>query len=172
MIELKRKMRELTRRGGAATEARRQGLKWSDQEARGASSSDLEDGGIDQGEFRTRSGMQKVTRMTGKSPISEGQGGARKRGETIVKSEPEGARLKPKSKSASDSGKEEIVEEKKCKKVKLEKPSVKVIVKKQKLTDSEEAKKDEKSKKLNKKKSKKVKKELSLQESENEDSES
>jgi len=73
----------------------------------------------------------------------EGQSRARERGESIVKSEPVSAWLKSKSKSARDSSREE----KKSKKVKIEVPNGKVVIKKEKLTDSEEEQKDDKVKK-------------------------
>jgi len=73
ILELKRKM-ELTKTKGVARRAYSQGVRWSNQEAYRASSSDREDGEKDQGDSRTGSGLPKVSGSTGRSLTPGGQG--------------------------------------------------------------------------------------------------
>jgi len=88
ILKLKMKMKELTKTGGIARGAHSKGVKWSDQEAHRASSSDQEDGGRDQGDSRTGSGLRKVNGLTGRSLTSRGQGKTSRRKDLVVKSEP------------------------------------------------------------------------------------
>jgi len=101
--ELRKKVKDLTKTGGAEKEGQRQGVKWSDQGAQRTSSTNQEDGGMSQGELRTGSEMRKVSSSTGRSLTSEGQGETRRRKELVAKSEPMGARPKSKLISASNS---------------------------------------------------------------------
>jgi len=73
ILELKVKMKELTKTKGVARGVHSQGVRWSYQEAYRASSSDREDGGRDQGDSRTRSGLRKVSESTGRSLTSGGK---------------------------------------------------------------------------------------------------
>jgi len=135
------KMEESTKTGGVAKRAHSQGVRWSDQEAYRASSSDREDRERDQGDSRTRSGLRKVSGSTGRSLTSGGQSETSRRREVVVKSEPAGAR--PKSKLIGDrkDEKKEFNESKRRKTVKLKTP---VVVKQEKLTDNEEENKSKK----------------------------
>jgi len=154
---LKRKMRELTKTEEGEEGARGQRLRTSNRERRDTSGSDREGRRADQGEIRARSKMQTVDNLIGKSLVPEGQDRANERGETIVKPEPLSARSKSKLMSARKSSREE----RKSKKVKIKVPDRKVVIKKEKLTESESEKREDKPKKVEKRKSKKYKKESS-----------
>jgi len=66
-----------------------------------------------------------------------------------VKSKPKSVKLKSALTNASHYGKENLLEEKRCKSTKVETPIAKIVVKKEKLSDDEA---DKKYKKLKKKK--------------------
>jgi len=61
ILEFKTKMKELTKAEGVAKGVRGQGVRWSSQEEYRASNSDREDGGRNQGDSRTGSGLRKVS---------------------------------------------------------------------------------------------------------------
>jgi len=154
MCDLKRKMKKFSKKKEIEEGARGQRLRMSDREKRDTSGSDRENRRADQGEIRARKKMQTVDNLIGRGRILEGQREASERVETIVKSEPMSARGKSNLMSARDFSREES----KSKKVKGEAFNENVVGKKEKFTDSENEKKEDKPKKVEKKKSKKIKK--------------
>jgi len=148
MGDLKRKMRELTKTEGAEQGARGQRLRMSDREKRDTSVRDREGRKADPGEIRARSMMQTANNLMGSGRTLEGQRMASERVGTMVKSKPMSARGMSNSMSARASSRKGI----KSKKVKGETFIGNIVVKKEKFTDSENEKKEDKPKKVEKKK--------------------